>query len=344
MMRKKWMAAALLLSALSILTSCGKKNITIADLKNVEVEKYVTLPDYKNLEVTVPEKMEITDEYVKSYISNRINEVSKLHELTGTVENGDVVNIDYAGTIDGTAFEGGTAKGQLLEIGSGSFIDGFEAGLVGASVGETKELSLKFPDNYGGSAELAGQACVFAVKINYILAELTDENVNLVDDGYQSASEYREDAKKMLVEYTDYQHKMQAESYIATSLMADCTYQKLPESLVKDYEENLRSDFEDAAAAEGVTLEQYMANNYQTTADNMADTLTSIAERCAREGLAVQAIANQEGFAVSDEEVDAAIAEYVAAAENGEEPDKENVRMNLLYGKVYDFLIGVYEG
>lgn len=344
MMRKKWMAIALLLSMFGMLAGCGKETITIADLRNVEVGKYVTLPDYKNLEVKMPEKMEITDEYVKSYISNRINEVSKLHELTGVVENGDVVNIDYAGTIDGTAFEGGTAKGQLLEIGSGSFIDGFEAGLVGASVGETKELSLKFPDNYQGSAELAGQACVFAVKINYILAELTDENVNLVDGEYQSVKEYREDAKKMLTEYTDYQYKMQAESYIATSLIAGCTYQELPQSLVKDYEENLKADFENAASAAGVTLEQYMMSTYQTTAENMADTLTSIAERCAREGLALQAIANQEGLAISDEEVDAALAEYAAAAGDEETPDKENVRMNLLYGKVYDFLIGVYAG
>ena len=88
----------------------------------------MTLPDYKNLDVAVPEKPEITDSYVKFYVHNRMDAVSEMRELTGTVENGDVVNIDYAGTIDGTAFEGGTAQAQLLEIGSGTFIAGLRKG------------------------------------------------------------------------------------------------------------------------------------------------------------------------------------------------------------------------
>lgn len=336
-MRRKWIAALLLVSVVCMATGCGKKNITIADLKDAEVEKYVTLPDYKNLAVMQPEKVEITDAYVSSYINSRIDAVSDLHELTGTIENGDVVNIDYAGTIDGTAFQGGTAQAQLLEIGSGSFIEGFEEGLIGASVGETKELSLKFPDNYR-SADVAGKDCVFAVKINYILSELTDENVNLVDSGYQSADAYREDARNMLIEYTEYQYERELESSIATSLISGGTYEEILESLIEDYEDSLRTDFENAATQAGVSLEDYMASMYGVSADSLDTELATIAERCAREGLALQAIANQEGITVSDEELDAAISGY----EDTEGLDKENVRVNLLYDKVYDFLMDIY--
>lgn len=342
-MKKKMMAVLMLLCMAAAVTGCGGKNIGIADLKDVETEKYVTLPDYKNLQVERPEKVEITDAYVKSYINNRVNVVSDLHELTGTVENGDVVNIDYAGTIDGTAFQGGTAQGQLLEIGSGSFIDGFEDGLIGANVGETKQLSLKFPDNYR-SADVAGKDCVFAVKINYILSELTDENVNLVDPEYQSVETYRQDAENMLIEYTEYQFNRELENSIASNLIAGSTYKEIPESLIEDYEKSLRTDFENAAKEAGVSLEEYMANTYYISADSMEDEMRTIAERCAKEGLALQAIADKEGISVSDEELDAAISEYAETyGDAGEEPERENVRVNLLYEKVYDFLTDIYK-
>ena len=337
-MSKRWMAAAALGCVVVCAAGCGKKDIRIADLKDVEVEEYVTLPDYRNLDIQSPEKMEITDAYVQSYINSRIDEVSEMRELTGTVENGDVVNIDYAGTIDGTAFEGGTAQAQLLEIGSGGFIEGFEEGLVGANVGDRKELSLKFPDNYR-NPEVAGKDCVFSVKINHILTELTDENVSLVDAGYQSAEAYRNDAGDMLREYYEYQYNRELESYIAAALVAGCTYEEVPQSLVDDYKESLREDFENAAAAQGISLEEYMLGNYGIAADNMEDGLSSVALRCAREGLALQAIADREGISVSDEEVDAVTEEYTS---DGEGPDRKVVRVNLLYEKVYELLAGIY--
>lgn len=342
-MKKKMTAALLLLCMIGIVTGCGKKDIRITDMKDVEVEKYVTLPDYKSLQVERPAKVEITDAYVKSYINSRIDAVSDLHELTGTVENGDVVNIDYAGTIDGTAFQGGTAQGQLLEIGSGSFIEGFEEGLIGANVGETKQLSLKFPDNYR-SADVAGKDCVFAVKINYILSELTDENVNVLDAGYQSAETYREDARNNLIEFTEYQYDRTLRASIVSNLIAGSTYQEIPESLIEDYQSSLRTDFENEAERAGVSLEEYMENTYYTSADSIDEEIRTIAERCAKEGLALQAIADQEGISVSDEEVDAAIAEYTAVVgDTGEELEKENVRVNLLNDKVYEFLVDIYK-
>lgn len=342
-MSKKWMAAALVLGMIGTLTGCGKSDITIAGLQDREVEKYVTLPDYKNLDINIPAKPEVTDAYVKSYLNTRIDRVSEMHELTGAVENGDVVNIDYAGTIDGTAFEGGTAQAQLLEIGSGSFIEGFEEGLIGANVGETKELALKFPDGYG-NADVAGKDCIFAVKINYILSDLTDENVSLVDDGYQSAQDYLNDQKTMLTEFVQYQYEQEVENIIAAGLVSGCTFEEVPVSLVEDYKTSLKEEYENTASAAGLTLEEYMMNTYQVDADSMETEFDALALRCAREGIAVQAIANAEGFSVSEEEVEDVVAGYTAAGNAEEDLDRDMVRVNLLYQKVYDFLMGIYAG
>ena len=251
------MAAAAVVCAAVLASGCGKKDIKIADLKDVEAEEYVTLPDYKNLPVMQPEKVELTDADIKNYIYGRIDAVSEMHELIGTVENGDVVNIDFAGTIDGTAFEGGTAQGYILEIGSGAFIEGFEEGLIGASVGETKELSLKFSDDYR-NPDVAGKDCVFAVKINHILTELTDENVSLVDAGYDSAEAYREDAGNTLREYVEYEYERKLKIGIATSLITGSAYEEIPQSLTDDYRESLRKDLESGAAAAGMSLEDYL--------------------------------------------------------------------------------------
>lgn len=340
-MKKRWMAAALLVCVAGMLSGCGKGNITIADLQDREVEKYVTLPDYKNLDVQAPVRQEITDAYVKSYLYTRMDEVSELHQLTGTVENGDVVNIDYAGTIDGTAFEGGTAQAQLLEIGSGSFIEGFEEGLVGANVGETKELALKFPDNYR-NAEVAGKDCTFAVTVNYILTDLTDENISLVDGGYQSAQAYKDDAKTMLTEVAQYRYEKELENSIAASLVAACTFEEVPESLVEDYKASLKIDFENTAADAGLTLAEYMERTYRVSAESVEEEFDALALRCAKEGLAIQAIANAEGLSVSEEEIEDTVANYTAAGNAEEDLDRDMVRVNLLYEKVYDLLIGVY--
>lgn len=127
-----------------------------AYLDGLNVADYVTLGEYKGLEVSV-EAPSVSDESVQSYIDYVLQNNPSLEEVTGRpVQEGDVVNIDYVGKIDGVAFDGGTAEGYDLEIGSGSFIDGFEDGLIGAEVGETRDVQTTFPEDYR-SAEVAGK-------------------------------------------------------------------------------------------------------------------------------------------------------------------------------------------
>ena len=184
---------------------------------------------------------------------------------------------------------------------------------------------------------------VFCGKDQLYFIGMTDENVNLVDPGYQNADAYREDAKNMLIEFTEYQYERELENGIASNLIAESTYQEIPESLVEDYKSSLKTDFENAAAAAGVSLEEYMANTYYISADSLEDELGKIAERCAKEGLALQRSQTRREFRGRMKNLMRRLRNITSAAgDTGEEPEKENVRVNLLYDKVYEFLTDIY--
>ena len=147
-----------------------------------DVESLVKLGDYKGLTYTETDTS-VSDEEVESQINSTLTAHATPEQIKDrAVEDGDTVNIDYEGKIDGETFEGGTASGASLTIGSDSFIDGFEDGLIGVKPGEKKTLNLKFPDDYKTNPDLAGKAVVFDVTVNYIegddiVPELTDDFV-----------------------------------------------------------------------------------------------------------------------------------------------------------------------
>lgn len=216
-MKKKLIMALLALSIAVMAAGCGdkksdkskdddKKTETSAEDTAVDtnskgkvvavdvddISKYVKLGDYKNLEVTET-KTEITDADVEDYISQQLT--YKAEEITEDrpVQENDTVNIDYTGYLDGEAFDGGSATDSDLLIGSNSFIDGFESGLIGKSKGEEVTLDLTFPDPYSNNPDLAGKPVQFKVKINAIKAapELTDEWVKNNTDK-QTVDEYKD--------------------------------------------------------------------------------------------------------------------------------------------------------
>ncbi len=162
--------------------------------KDVNLDDYVTFGDYLGIVVDTNSKeyKELYQAYFKSDI-----EYYNLYKVVteGTVEDGDVVNLDFEGKIDGKAFAGGTATGADLLIGSGDFIDDFEQELIGAKIGETRDVSARFPDSYPRNPDLAGKEAIFTCKINKINKPMTeDEAYGTV--GYGSAEGYKEDLKK----------------------------------------------------------------------------------------------------------------------------------------------------
>lgn len=212
-MKKPIKFTALLVAALMIFAFCGcaQKNAGTASkpaengkasnaaksfFEGVNVSDYVELGEYKGVTVDTS-----SDAFLAKTVS-KMNADIKNYGLaadevtsrfdTGKVQMGDTANIDYEGKKDGVAFQGGTAQGHDLIIGSNSFISGFESGLVGVSVGETVDLNLKFPEVYH-SADLAGQAVVFTVKVNYI--KRPDPGKIYAKLGFKSAQEYNDNLK-----------------------------------------------------------------------------------------------------------------------------------------------------
>ena len=188
------------------LTACGGKDA--GELKYVtdfKAEDYVTLGEYKEIEVAV-ESPEVSDSYLESALSYMLAEDAEYVPVTGrSVVNGDKVIIDFEGKRDGVAFEGGTSSGYELTIGSGQFIDGFEEGVIGMEIGETRDLDLKFPDPYKPNPDLSGVPVVFTVTLHEIsepqVPELTDEYVaglGLTD--CSTVSEYEEYVRERLLE------------------------------------------------------------------------------------------------------------------------------------------------
>ena len=178
------------------LTGCGEKDRIL--YKSVDLKKFVELSDYKNIKVDTA-----SDEFKKVYDSVIAGDVEDLdlyvQKTEGKVAEGDTANIDYEGKKDGVAFEGGTAEGYDLEIGSNSFIEGFEEGLIGVEIGSTVDLNLTFPEDYQ-STDLAGKAVVFTVKVNYVKtteAQKPEEYFGKM--GFKTVEEYNDDVKERAI-------------------------------------------------------------------------------------------------------------------------------------------------
>ena len=164
MMKKRMGLLVCLLFTAAFLGGCGGKYTTLEELNT---DKYVTLGEYKGLEISVP-VMEVTDDYIDNYIGFILSSQSQWEVVSEDrpAKMGDMVNIDYVGKIDGEAFAGGTDQGYDLQLGSGAFIPGFEEGLVGAVKGETRDVTLTFPDPYLNNPDMSGAEAVFTVTIN----------------------------------------------------------------------------------------------------------------------------------------------------------------------------------
>ena len=346
MMKRKWLSLCLVMMLTGVLVGCGSEELTAESLKDAKVEKYVTVSDaYKGIAVTVQQMAEVTDSDVEYYIQQTAQNVDEMHVTDPTVQvkQGDVVNIDYAGSVDGEYFEGGTAQNQFLGIGSGQFIAGFEDGLVGVHVGDKVDLNLTFPEQY--KEDLAGKDCVFEVTVNYVLQELNDETVGYLDSAYTSAQEYRNDVKKILQSYMESQYDYSVRTQLANGLLNACSFKEVPESLVVDFETDLREDLTISAESAGMSMEEYVMNRYGVTAEEVDSTIRTLAEGCAKEALALQFVANKEKLKVSEEELDAELEEALKLGEyeNMEAllsalGGKEKIRWNLMYDKVYGFM------
>ena len=310
----------------------------VADLPEYDASEYVTLGEYKDLTVEVA-PVEVTDEQVMDKIASE----TKQTLTEGTVESGDTVNIDYVGKIDGEEFDGGSAEGYDLEIGSCTFIDGFEDGIIGMQVGDTKDLELKFPEDYH-STDLAGKDVVFTVTVNSIsrVPELTDEVADSVVEG-MTAEAYQESVRQDLEDQAKESQKTEAEQKLLQAVYENATIDGYPEENLQYTIKRAKDYYEWLASMYGMSLDDYL-KNYGMTQDEFNEQIQPVAEEALGEEMTLLAIAKEENIEVSDEEYEAGLARY-AEAQGMDDPSKleeaygENyIKNSLLQEKVLDFL------
>lgn len=318
-------------------------------MKDLNAEDYVTLGEYKGVEVTLDEP-EITDEYLDGYIEYvQQNNAVSTPVTDRAVEMGDVVNIDYVGKIDGVAFDGGSAQGSDLTIGSGQFIDGFEDGCIGMKVGETKDVEATFPDPYKNNPDLAGKVAVFTVTVNSIsveeIPELTDEYVQSLSlEGCTNVEEYRAYVYDVLLEQQKESYESDKADLAYEKVAAECEFKDAPEAMVTRMNNTLTSNLSSYASMYGVDLGTYVSAMYGGTAEEYETTLLEQSKMMAQHYLMMQAIADREGLSVSDEELEEQLSQeaqdygYETVEEYKYLVDVEAFREYLMTQKVLAFL------
>lgn len=271
----------------------------------VTVEPEVELGDYKGLEIE-KQDTELTDEEVETTINQRLEAMADMViKEDGKVEEGDTVNLDFDGYVDGEQFEGGQADGYDLEIGSGMFIPGFEEQLVGLKVGEEKDVEVTFPEEYHAE-ELAGKPATFKTKINEIktkeVPDLDDELANELDSEANTVDEYKENLRKQLAESkaTEAENVQKEE---AITKATDNAKVDIPDAMIKTEEDRMLQEFAQRLQQQGLNLETYFQISGQSEED-LRGQMKEDAEQRVKTNLTLAAIADAENIEASDEDVE----------------------------------------
>lgn len=311
------------LCALIFVSLVGCSSAT--NLTPSQASKYVvTLGNYKGLsaDLTTEANAKNLKETLKS------SSTSKDKITDRAVAKGDIVNIDYEGVRLDTnvVFQGGTASGYDLEIGSKTFIDGFEDGLVGAKPGETIKLNLKFPKDYKNNVSLADKDVVFTVTINHIVG-YSEEDIKRCEDSV-------------------------AASIILQTILESTTFSnKMPTALINERSQALINDVRTGAATAGMDLTSYLKNYYQMTEEDFKTKALTYATTTVKQEIILLAIANDANITLSDDEYKTRVAEEAKKYGYGDQIDefvkayggKDDVRKTLLMTKITDYVLSVSE-
>ncbi|MBQ1290799.1 MAG: trigger factor [Lachnospiraceae bacterium] len=313
-----------------------------AYLADVKASDYVEPADYSEIVLNLIEP-EVTDDYVDYYIELYLNEDKVSEEVTGRpVQEGDTVNIDYVGKKDGVAFDGGTATGASLTIGSGQFIDGFEDGLIGHEIGETVELPLTFPEGYF-NADLAGADVIFTVTINGISVqtkpELTDDWVKeqKYHEGAKNVEEFRAAVREDLEKQAQESYQSNLEEEVIAYLDENSTKKKdMPAAIVDRFTERFTNTITQYAAMYGTDVPGFMETYYGSTAETYEDDIRGLAEDTVYQYMVCQAIADKENLNPSTDDVNA----YIKETGINLTPDQnlDELKEYVMVEKVIDFL------
>lgn len=313
----------------------------------VALRPEVTLGKYSGVTVT-RQDVSVSDEEIEEDIKRALKRNARTIDVTDrAVQTDDTANIDYCGKLDGIPFDGGTAEGHDLKIGSGAFIPGFEDQVIGHKVGEEFDINVSFPEEYH-APDLAGKAVVFTVKINSIkaeeLPELNDEYVQDTTE-FDNVKDYRKSVKESIEKRKELQAKRTKQEEAIEKIVAD-SKMDIPEAMLDTQVETMFRDYTNGMRRQGIPMEQYFQMT-GTNPDMLREQMRPDAEKQIKASLVLEEIAKAENFEATDKDIEDRIAEMAAMyglksediADQITDSEKERIRKEIKVEKAADFVV-----
>ena len=311
----------------------------------VQTKPEVKLGDYKGISIEKV-KYDVTDESIQNELNQMLDRNSRLVSITDrAAKKGDTVVIDFDGTVDGEHFEGGKAENYDLELGSNSFIKGFEDQVVGMKIDESKDIKVKFPDDYF-SKELAGKDAVFAVTVH----EIKEKQVPALDDEFakdvsefDTLKELKDDIKAKQEKANESKAKNEIEGKAIETVCNNATID-IPSGMIDLELDQMAEDMDRRLSYQGFSLEQYL-KMVNKTMDDFKTENKDEAEKSVRTRLVLEAIFNDAKLTIEDKEIDEKVAELAKAYGRKEEDLKsnevllDNIKIGLQSEKAVDYIV-----
>ena len=358
---KKYFIMAFTLCMIFILTftlvSCDPNTENTAESTALSDEEKDLIPTSDKLEMTLGEYKNITAQYDKFEVSDLEVENAMMEYYmqnreiksspNSVVKNGDTVNINYSGSVDGVKFQGGTAEGQDLEIGSDSFIPGFEPQIIGMKVGDTKNINVTFPPDYH-SEELAGKAAVFEIKLNYIASDnpqpdkLTDKLVKELDQSFKTVKELEKYIRDDLQAKANESNERNRQYALWTAVLDNAQVKSIPADEVEFYKNFYKYSDEQNAKNNNVEVEEFVLNQYGQDMAAYNKAINEYAHNAVKENSVAAEIAKQEDITIDDKEYHEFIKNQVASTGLSQNEVEERygkvIKALLLNTKVIEFI------
>ncbi len=360
-MKKKLIAISLclcLLISASSLFSCSSNsdkqpndssntNETLIAEYDYDLSEYIKVGQYKGLTVTGLDT-EVTQADIQTQIDLSLAANAYLSEVDRPAEEGDTVNIDYTGYMNGEAFENGADTGFDLKLGSGSFIDGFEDQLVGANKGDTVNVEVTFPDPYRNNPDFAGKPATFEVKVNSvqeeIVPEYNDDFVKKYYPDYNNTAEYEEYIKETLQQEKEANRETTKITNAWMQVVENSEVIKYPEAEYNAKFENELANYEAMSQSYfGMELEEYLTTYQGTTLEDFKADLKTMIESTMKEEMILESIIRAENITLTDEEYTEGAQKYADAYQVTVEElestyTKDVIYQNVLWDKVFTFI------
>ena len=312
----------------------------------VFVKPDVTLGEYKGVEVKKEHTLVTEDDVNAEIEKERNKQAAEVSVDDRAVAEGDTVNLDYSGSVDGVKFAGGTAEGQTLKIGSHTFIPGFEEQMVGMNIGEEKDLNVTFPTEYH-APDLAGKEAVFHVKVNSItetqLPALDDDFAKDISE-FDTLDAYKADVRAKLEAQAAERDNNAFTNAVIEKVMANATVE-IPDAMVERQIDSMVRNFEARLAQQGLKLADFMKYTGQDE-KSFRNQYRDQAEKSVRANLVLEAVENVEKFEATEEEIDAEIEKFAKQIgqnvedlkKNLTEGDREYFKADVIRDKAVKFL------